>query len=472
MPKIKFSATALDKLRKEPTDQRTEWIDPSYPNLILRQTGKRMVWGVRQRRDGKRRWNNLGVYGSPPNGLSLAQAWRMRQDLLGSDDVRAQIAWHETQIKRLKTELGEASVSFDGLKTAWISHCKTRCRPNTVAHYASTYDIWIQPVHGASPVDLVTTAEISDNIDRCAKDSSPTRATAVLSIYRNMLSWGVRRGKIDNNAAQGIPDPGKRVVREKWYTSIDELAHAWQAIIDAPVSPPTRAAVELLMITGMRRSEVVAMEWAEIRPAEAELDPLIETVDAVIDSGADTEARRRKVATREALERAKDSVRYIWRIPTISAATGEPRIGTKSRKTDHLVPLTELSADIVDRFRGEHTVYVLPAILRSGHIGDDTATAAMTEIGRRLKEAGLAQHAVHLHGLRHNVASWLETLGYLEADVADALGHRRTSVTGGYMHAVKTSRQIEMALAWDDFLRRKVLPRREALSPHQCGADD
>ena len=79
---------------------------------------------------------------------------------------------------------------------------------------------------------------------------------------RRLCGWAVERGLISASPCAGIRAPAAEVARDRVFLTDDELAAVWQGAegIGWPFGP----VVQLLFLTGQRRSEVAGMRWAEI----------------------------------------------------------------------------------------------------------------------------------------------------------------------------------------------------------------
>jgi integrase len=116
--------------------------------------------------------------------------------------------------------------------------------------------------HGTKPVSRLGRAHIKDIIG--AKASTPEAANSLLKVLRVLLNHAVEIGMIASNPAIGV----------KKYRSRGDGIHTWNetevAKFEAahPIGTKARLALELLLGTGQRRSDVVRMGWQHVRGDE------------------------------------------------------------------------------------------------------------------------------------------------------------------------------------------------------------
>jgi integrase len=95
-------------------------------------------------------------------------------------------------------------------------------------------------------------------------DDAQMRGPAAANMVRNrvsaFLSWCAERDLIESSPAAGIKRPNKPVTRDR-VLSDAELAAVWRG---AHSTGRCGAAVQLLILTGCRRSEVYQLEWTEV----------------------------------------------------------------------------------------------------------------------------------------------------------------------------------------------------------------
>jgi integrase len=85
-------------------------------------------------------------------------------------------------------------------------------------------------------------------------------AERVLKAIQAVWNWNLDRGYVDASPFLGIRSPIRRVPRERVLTDA-ELAAIWRALDGFRWR--FSGAIRLLMLTGQRRTEVLAARWSE-----------------------------------------------------------------------------------------------------------------------------------------------------------------------------------------------------------------
>ena len=127
--------------------------------------------------------------------------------------------------------------------------------PNTRKSYARHFAYFQDKIGGADPASLrpVHVYEMRD-----ALKSTPTDASRKVSALKTLLSFAVAIGWIDRNPAHGVTTlRGKRPARQPWP---QDMIAAFRVEAD----DQTRLIFELLLGTGQRVGDVLAMQWGHI----------------------------------------------------------------------------------------------------------------------------------------------------------------------------------------------------------------
>ena len=196
-------------------------------------------------------------------------------------------------------------------------------------------------------------------------------AGRTLAMIRAVFEHAARQGMIAANPAKGV----RKLPNERRTTrlTLDQLRQLGQAMRASREDPTALAAIRLMALTGLRRSEALGVrpEW-------------------LIEGGVDfpdtkTGAQRRPLG-RAALDTARDQIK---------------RAGSKD--------------------------WVFPSERTHGHI------VGVPKILKRLSISA-SLPVVFPHALRHTFASVAAEIGFSELTIAGLLGHAAGSVTSGYVH--------------------------------------
>lgn len=188
------------------------------------------------------------------------------------------------------------------------------------------------------------------------------------AIYHKMREWRLYAG---DDPCDGIPKFPER--ERSRFLKADELPAFFEALAKCE-SDNFRHYILLSLTTGARKSNVLAMRWADL-----------------------------------------DFSAGLWTIP-----------GEKSKSGETLtIPLTAAAREVLAARQGNGSEWVFPSRAVSGHIGD-----FQKQWVDLLKAAGLED--VRLHDLRRSLGSWAAMQGASLTIIGRALGHRSSDATHVY----------------------------------------
>ncbi|GAB6059438.1 tyrosine-type recombinase/integrase [Desulfonatronum parangueonense] len=195
-----------------------------------------------------------------------------------------------------------------------------------------------------------------------------------MAIVKYIFSLAERWEIIDKSPARHIPKLAENNQKERFLT-VEEMQRLLTALKECS-SDVVPDIVELLMVTGARKSEVVELEWKELN-----------------------------------LEKA------TWTLPA-------SRNKAKRPKT---IPLSDRAVEVLTRRQSNGSKYVFP----NPKTGQPLQYFFSTW-NRIRKAAGIPD--VRLHDLRHSYASFLVNSGRSLYEVQKLLGHSQISTTQRYAH--------------------------------------
>jgi integrase len=184
-----------------------------------------------------------------------------------SEDFMRQYAGALEGVKAQASNIGAARTipgSFDAL---CVSYYRS---PDFQGLKASTQGVRRNTIerfrvdHGTKPVSRLGRAHIKDIIG--AKANTPEAANNLLKVLRVLLNHAVEIGMIASNPAIGV----------KRYRSHGDGIHTWceaevaQFETAHPIGTKARLALDLLLGTGQRRSDVVRMGFQHVRGDECD----------------------------------------------------------------------------------------------------------------------------------------------------------------------------------------------------------
>lgn len=96
-------------------------------------------------------------------------------------------------------------------------------------------------------------------IEAITDRGAPVLARNTLAAVRKMFNWAVSRDLLDHSPCDRMKAPGKAPKRER-VLSTNEVRTIWQAThqLEWPFGP----LIQLLMLTGQRRSQIANLRWS------------------------------------------------------------------------------------------------------------------------------------------------------------------------------------------------------------------
>lgn len=251
-------------------------------------------FGVRTWPSGKQTY----VYRYRPEGQR-----RMRYLTIAADDVdAARVVAERYQVERkagrdpaLERQARRERPTVAELGVEYLDHVKAYRKPTTAAEYRRLWSKHIVPKLGRLIVADVTTADIG-RLHRALSDT-PYVANRVLALAGAFFTFAAKQGeraKHDNPASDVEPYPEQG---RETYLTVDQITKLGAALDKAereglpqppdrqrkPATGPTAkhrapstagipqkadphavAALRLMILTGMRRNEVLGLRWSEV----------------------------------------------------------------------------------------------------------------------------------------------------------------------------------------------------------------
>ncbi len=340
--------------------------------ILVGKTGKR-VWYVRYQvvaADGSRVFRRYRI--GDADTISLIDATEVARKVIGQVELEKRDPFAEVKGKSRPT--GKI-VTFDDLFQAWY---RRHAEPHLVKAPAERlkYNNHLKPSFGSRAIKDIKRVDVGELRDRLVTSSGPVSSNNIVTLFNRIMNWAVDEGLIEFNPAHrlrkvGDERPRERVLSESeilaFWQALDRMEHSDGAHIKRGetgrvLSPATRCALRLILLTGQRRQEVSAI-------AKSELD-------------LDSKAPVWTLPSR----RAKN--RLLHRIPLTPMAVAEIRkaLAAANPKSSYLFPTPDADKDAP----------ILPFALT-------------TAMGRLSVEIGIPRAGPH--DLRRTVGTELARLG-------------------------------------------------------------
>ncbi len=264
---------------KVPADlNQIELRDDQVRGLVLRVYSSGVkVWFVfyRRKEDNRRRILKLGDY----PGVSLAKARKLAEIQLGT------IATGEDpQAEREAARERSGAETVAELASRYLGeYAKVHKRPKGFKMDRWQLATYVLPQWGERAIDEITKQNVRQLVQaladgKLAANGKPTTVAPrnLRAVLSKMFDWATEQGLLPGNPAAGVKLPAR--VREHHkkggrdrVLSDEEIAVLWGELdgLDAFSRsrgrvPVSAAAFRLILLTGQRPGEVLAMRWADI----------------------------------------------------------------------------------------------------------------------------------------------------------------------------------------------------------------
>lgn len=151
------------------------------------------------------------------------------------------------------------------LASVWDKYNDARVPDFCPAHQVRVRSIFqseILPRLGSKPISAITRGDVRELTDKKRSDKKPAMANNIHRVLSAFLTWcHVDRDYLDANPLYGIPVPSRHESRDR-VLQPPELAAIWRAC--AQLNRDWCAGIRLMMLTGLRRTEVMGAETREI----------------------------------------------------------------------------------------------------------------------------------------------------------------------------------------------------------------
>ena len=373
--------------------ERSEYRIEGVKGLVLRISaqGKRR-WVVRyslDKPDGSRQFRRHQI--GDADAIGLSDATDAARRVIAAVDIDGRDLKAEAVAERNRPK----SATFQDLFEGWYErHAKINLSVPALEH--RRYEIHLKDTLGPKPVADLSRRLISELRDDVAKSEGPIQSDSILTLYHRIMNWAVDVGLAEFNPAHRLRKVGNSMPRER-ILSDDELRRLWQRLdeMDAMtgehiaraergriLTPLTRSAIRILILTGQRRAEVIETERAELQLTG---DEPAWTIPGV---------------------RTKNGLLHRLPLAPLAAAEFRKALAAGGPKSRYIFPSTVAATD----------VSILPT----------TVTRAVERICAELGITGVGPH-----DMRRTLGTGLARLGVPENVRALVLNHspRRRSIT-------------------------------------------
>lgn len=352
-----------------------------------------VVWRYRYRLNGKYEKLTLGKY----------PALTLKNARLKRDEAAHQVAMGESPAKKKQQEkvAGAEDVTVADFAERFFKDIQSRDRKDvTMPRRYLEKDIL--PHIGSKPVRDVTAEDVRSVIWRKKEQGFDAAAGQVRGLLKRMFDYALTCGQIQANPVMALPmrHVYRAAARDLALTP-DEIRQFLRAMQTSNIRRQFKIAFQLILMTLVRKSELMLAQWKDIHLDEGE-----------------------------------------WHIPIENSKTGKPHIVYLSTQAQTLFKELKPLASSSD--------WVLPG---RGTLAKPFASNALNQ-ALKVSLQGQEIPAFTIHDLRRTASTLLHEQGWPSDVVEKALNHTIGGVRGVYNRAEYAEQRREMLQAWSDYIDR------------------
>jgi len=398
-----LSDTQLRSLKPESKPRKLSDFEGLF--LLVNPSGSRL-WRFSYRFGGKQKLLALGAYPA----VSLREARRAK------DDARELLAKgmdpaHERKVAKARKRMAAAN-TFEAVANEWFDARRDGWVPSYSDRLKARLDADLIPYLGRRPIAEIEPVELLSTIRSIEGRGAPEMARRVLQMASAIFRYGVALGVCPRDPAADLRGALKSAPPAKRRSAIlpKDLPQFMQDLAVYNGAAQTKLALELLIHTFVRTSEVRFARWSEFEDLEGE--------------GA------------------------LWRIPA----------ARMKMRRDHLVPLTPQVIKILAEIReaSGRSELLFPAPTRSGVISENTMIYAIYRMGYHGRAT--------VHGFRSTASTVLNEQEFNRDWIELQLAHAEGDIRSVYNAAEWLSGRRTMMRWWSDHLDEVTKVKPEAAS--------
>ena len=288
--------------------------------------------------------------------------------------------------------------------TTWLQDtAQPRLRDRTYLRYRELIELHVLPMLGKVKLQKLSPQHLQKLYNKKREEGyAPQTIKHIHRVLHRALNDALKWDLVAKNVCNAVDAP--RVPKQEMKALTPEQA---QQFLEAAKGDPFEALFVLALTTGMRRGELLALQWADI-----------DFVHGIL------QVRR-----------------TITRLPNRGFVVSEPKT-TKSRRA---IQLTELAVDALKRHRTKQH----ETRLKVGMAWQSQDWVFCTDVGTPLEPTTMLRSSfwpllakagvpkIRFHDLRHSAASLLLSMGTHPKIVQELLGHSNISMTlDTYSHTI------------------------------------
>lgn len=396
---VKLTEQSVKAIRV--TEKPQKFSDERGLYLYVTPTGLKS-WRYDYRVDGKRVTLTFGKY--PDVSLAAARKKHLeaRTSLANGADPAQQ-----KKIQKLERSIA-LSNTFDDVAKAWFDGKKDR----RSAVWRETHSLYLRrdlsPFVGTLPLSDISGETLLAVLEKARERSGPKTADRIRQTAVQVFDYGKRKLKVSVNVARGLAgwsDGEMPAKQHRAWLQASEIGGFLSALDEYPGYLTTKFAAILLLLTFVRKKELIHAKWAEF-----DLDSEIWTVPP---------------------ERMK--------MPTEEKAR---------RHAGHHVPLSKQVVQMLEELKPlcSGSEYLFPG---NSSLEKPMSPSTLNMMFKRMGYDGL----ITPHGMRATASTILNEMGFRGDIIERQLSHvERNEVRRAYNHAEFMDDRRAMMQSWADYI--------------------
>ncbi len=311
----------------------------------------------------------------------------------------------------------------------WLQGREPHLRPQSIQRYRIEIERHLIPSIGTVLLSNLKPTDIQ-KMHRDALDAglSPRSTGFIHRLLSQALNHAERWGLVDRNVARLAPPPKVARTEAKFLTA-EEAAR----LVEAARATPYYAVIALGLATGLRRGELLGLQWGDIEFERSTLH-VVRSLAHV--PNGQTRAQQVKTESSRRIVALSPNAVLLLRA--------------------HREQVEAVQAKAGGQLKAKDFVFSHPT---GKPFPPDTVSKAFRRIA---KAAGIDD--ARLHSLRHSHASILLNAGANLKDVSTRLGHSSIAITADIYAHPSAERQAEIAARFDEALSVPALSREQSVS--------
>lgn len=384
-----LSDTTLSSLEPEAAVYREQ--DGNGLYFRVKPNGQKS-WELRYKKpDGKWSWLGLGAYPAVSGAAARAKAAELKAEAATGKSPML------TKRERKAAEALAATNTFEKLAREWYEARKPRWENGTARRIIGALELHVFPVFGPRPFTEIMPIEWMEFLRGMERKGIIDQMGNVRRFCKEIYDLARVTGRATHNPLEGLHRFLQTKPAENYaHVSQEELPELLRAMSAYPHAHDIRLGLKLLMLTGVRPSELREAPWSEF----------------------DLEAA-------------------IWNIPA----------ARMKKRRDHLVPLSRQALELLkglQELNGHYPLLFPGRNDRKRPRSNMAFNMALRRMGYEGRQTG--------HGFRHIASTTLRENGFPREHVEAQLAHAEQGVAGVYNKAIYLDQRRVMMQWYADHL--------------------